>query len=183
MRSKIARLIGILYLALPALAQSGEFKIGIFAIEIPSRYEGPTISSPDRRIQVYLFSVAPQGQEEMNALQIILQESTTAGYQATGAEKADVCRQLLSKMILSVERRRSAFKRTELEQMALDGLPAIEASWTGKLGELETNGTLFCVPSGPDMVLFHATGSGSSPSSDTRDAIRAIGLIRRSVNH
>ena len=51
---------------------------------------------------------------------------------------------------------------------------ASKVTWKGVLHGLPTNGVMYCMVVGPDLVWLHAFGPGDEPDASTSQAVVAI---------
>lgn len=89
-----------------------------------------------------------------------------------GAEK------YLLDFLKGIERRRTNFVRGDALHLTLGGVPAAKVSWNGDLQGMPTNGVMYCVIVGQNVISFHTQDSGSEPTAAMRLAMKSIESMR-----
>ena len=88
----------------------------------------------------------------------------------------------LLQMLSGIERARSEFSQSSPQSIGLGGLMASKVTWKGALHGVPTNGVMYCMVVGPDLVWLHAFGPGNEPDASTSQAIVAIETLAVSAD-
>lgn len=161
---------------------SAEFPIGGFVLNVPAKFQGPVALKSEAMVNAYTFTVPGAVLEKSTGLQLVVQETDMLASQLTEAELVEISRRYLSNMLQAVGRRRTDFRKSEPTAITLAGAPASEVSWTGRMNGHMSNGRLYCLATGSDILFLHVMGPGAVPDADMKTAIQAIKALRRRAN-
>lgn len=170
---KVIRVVGLLLIAFASSVRAGEFKIGGIAIDIPESFEGPVSAQSGENARTYVFTVrATNSISPSTVLQIALYDPEDVQSGRSGL--ADIPQRYLLQMLQGVERRRTDYQKSALEEIHLASFPGSVVSWQGKANGIGTNGKMFCILSKSELLFFHVMGGGSVPNTDMVAAIKAV---------
>lgn len=172
----VRSIVGCLCLAAFS-AQAGDFAVGKFVIDVPTKFAGPVSAAPDAQTKTYAFTAPSVGPTPNAVLQITAVDPGPASNQH--GESAEISHRYLLQMLQGIERRRTDYRRSEPKSIRLADAPAAEVTWNGKANDIETNGRMFCIVSESGLLFFHVRGGGSSPNTDMAEAIKAVEQLRR----
>jgi hypothetical protein len=157
--------------------QASEFTTGPVSLPIPAGFEGPVRQSMGGATVVGFGK--PGARPDTNTLlQVTIYDFGMALAGLPDAERGAAATRHLADFISGVERRRTGFSRTATESLLLDGVPAARATWTGRFGEIDTVGVMYCVVVGTQVISFHTQDAGTTPTPGMLAAIRAFDAAR-----
>jgi hypothetical protein len=160
-------------------AQSREFRVTGFSLEVPVKFEGPSVTQPDSASTIYSFTAQQVGFLQPTILQITSIELGEDLRKKGDPEISGMLRQYLSQMLQGIESRREEYRDSPASHVRLAGAPGAKISWSGKTDGAYTNGMMFCGVTSTGLVFFHVVGSGKSPTTDMAAAIKAVESARR----
>jgi hypothetical protein len=176
---KVARVLGLLFIAFAPSVRAGEFKVDGIAIDVPTRFEGPASAQPDTHARTYVFTVrANNALSASTVLQVTASDLATEA-QAGGSGLADISQRYLLQMLQGIERRRTEYRKSASKEIRLAGFPGSVVSWQGKANGIGTNGKMYCIVAKSELLFFHVMGGGSVPNADMAAAIRAVESARK----
>ena len=92
----------------------------------------------------------------------------------TQGEMWKVTDKYLRDVLKGVERRRAQFSKGTIAHISLGGAPASKIAWTGRVGDLPTNGIMYCVIVGSEIVSLHTQDAGTVITASMAQAVHAI---------
>ena len=175
-RMKLIATFGLLMLSGTALAvaPATEARIGEVVLSVPPQFKGPETASLGGRTSTVAYAISGVPGTPGGVLQITRMEGDTPPSNMSETEVARLTSQYLLRMLAGIERARTRFTRSTPQTMRLGGMVATKITWAGHLGDLPTNGAMYCVLAGPDLIWLHAFGPGNKPDEHTIQAIAAI---------
>lgn len=167
-------IVGMACLAFAPLIEAKGFEVGGLFVDVPARFEGPSSAEPNPNSKTYAFVVPSVTLSPSTVLQITTVDLGVDLSRQKGSQLTEISNQYLMQMLAGIERRRTEYRRSDPISIRLGGIPGVEATWSGKLNGLETNGVIFCVATGAEIIFLHVFGDGAAPNLDMAIAIKAV---------
>ena len=159
-----------------------EARIGELLLSIPEQFKGPVSGAPAEHTSTIAYAVSSSPGTPGAVLQVTRLEGDRPPPSLSEAEATRLRSQYLHQMLGGIERARADFTRSSPQNVRLGGLMASKITWKGKLRGVQTNGAMYCMVVGSDLVWLHAFGPGGEPDPDTSQAIIAIETLAVSAN-
>lgn len=163
----------LLLIAQPAVAAGVGF--GGVRIDLPAQYSGPVRKKPNPTVETMTFVMFHQsGVPSDNVVLTRYEFGDKIPQNLSDDDLEKGATQYLLQTIDSIGKARSSYTQTEPHEIRLGGRVGSQSSWTGFLQGAPTNGKMYCLIVGTQVVIIHAFGGGDHPSKDLTAAMHAI---------
>lgn len=169
-----ARLLVLLSLAAAGPIVAGEVHFSGVVVVVPPQFSGPVRATPDQASEVVAYSSGGAPSVPREVLQFTRYSMAGIPPDLSDADIEKGTTQYLLQMLQGIERRRTSYAQTAPIRIQLGGKTGFRASWTGGLDGTPTNGVMYCLILGSNVVLIHAFGEGTQPSDLLKQAFRAV---------
>jgi hypothetical protein len=157
----------------PVLA--APFSTDGITLDIPAGFEGPvTQNNMDGRAFGYSKQSLAPGIRTLLQITIVDPGNNANPATLTKEELSQGAEKYVLDFLQSVERSRTEFKKGNVAHLVLGGIPAAKISWQGNAQGIATNGIMYCVIVGGNVVLLHTQDAGNKATGNMREAIGAF---------
>lgn len=157
---------------------AGEAHFAGVTVMVPPQFSDPVRATPDPSSEVLAYSSASTPGVPRDVLQFTRYTIRSIPPDLSEADIAKGTTQYLTQMLQGIERARTSYVQTAPARIQLGGKTGSRASWTGKLNGAPTNGVMYCLILGTDIVLIHAFGGGTQPSDSLKQVYQAVEQLR-----
>ena len=150
------------------------FDFGEGKIEIPFAFEGPVTANPTPGVEVYGFTKNHFVGGKSALLQISKFSPPGGVPKLDEEERARYSKQYLLQFLGGIERQRSNFEKTQVEMIAISGVPTAKINWNGVANGESLHGVMYCLIHSGSILSFHTQDFTSFDSEFIDLAVTSI---------
>ena len=145
----------LLMLLMSLTLQAGEFTFADAKIQIPAGFEGPMTQDMGNGMSNIGFRKPHKENQHATLLQISVWSPGQRFPSLTNEELKQGASKYLLQFLSGVARKRSDFKKSDIEFVEISGVPAAKVKWTGNFDNISMHGVMYCYVYNSKIISLH----------------------------
>jgi hypothetical protein len=172
------RALPLLLCLISAVTWAGQYSDETMTLVVPEGFAGPVQQRPGPGALTVGYSKPTPNSTSGTLLQISVFEPDSQAGAPPEDQRSALTEQYLLQFLGGIERARTSFSKSAVEEVRLGGIPAARIRWQGEARGAQMSGVMYCVIVGSRLISFHTQALSDAPPANMSDAMRAIESVK-----